>query len=183
LKAALNKTENLDVNAKHGITNFEESNITEFRKICKNAKLRNIYFRLIHNDFFTHVKMKRNKMTDSDSCPRCGIKETLKHLIWECSDSLRIWEHYNQIMSSINEPQECVNLYEDIFRKCENSGSSIIKIRIVQAMIQIARPTNWDRNKVTELIKDLVVKEKYNSLIYKHEKRFTSQWLKFVDIT
>jgi exonuclease III len=182
LKAALNKTENLDVNAKHGITNFEESNITEFRKICKNAKLRNIYFRLIHNDFFTHVKMKRNKMTDSDSCPRCGIMETLKHLIWECSDSLRIWEHYNQIMTSLNEPQECVNLYEDIFRKCENSGSSIIKIRIVQAMIQIARPTNWDRNKVTELIKDLVVKEKYNSLIYKHEKRFTSQWLKFVDI-
>jgi hypothetical protein len=53
---------------------------------------------------------------------------------------------------------------------------------MVQAMIQIARPTNRDRNKVTDLIKDLVKKEKYNSLIYKHEKRFTSQWKIFLQI-
>jgi hypothetical protein len=26
---------------------------------CKNPKLRNIYFRIIHNDFFTHVRMKK----------------------------------------------------------------------------------------------------------------------------
>jgi hypothetical protein len=182
LKIALNKTEKLDVNLKHGITNFDENNITEFRKICRNAKLRNIYFRLIHNDFFTHVKMKRNKMTDNDSCPRCGMSETLKHLLWECADSYRIWEYYNQIIASVDEPQDRVICYEDILRRCDNSGSNIIKVRIVQAMIQIARPTNWDRNKVTDLIKDLVKKEKYNSLIYKHEKRFTSQWKIFLQI-
>jgi hypothetical protein len=110
------------------------------------------------------------------------MSETLKHLLWECADSYRIWEYYNQIIASVDEPQDRVICYEDILRRCDNSGSNIIKVRIVQAMIQIARPTNWDRNKVTDLIKDLVKKEKYNSLIYKHEKRFTSQWKNFLQI-
>ena len=183
LKVVLRKTEELDVKEKLGIVNFEENSILDFRKKCRNAKLRNIYFRLIHNDFFTHVKMKRNKMTDTDTCPRCGERETLKHLIWECSDAYRIWNHFNQIVKDINEEQDSVNHYEDIFQTCRNAGNNMVKIRIIQAMIQIVRPTNWSRGSVVELIKEIINKEKYNSLIYKLNKRFTNQWKKFELIT
>jgi hypothetical protein len=34
------------------IEEVAKENIIKFRKNCKNPKLRNIYFRLIHNDFF-----------------------------------------------------------------------------------------------------------------------------------
>ncbi len=63
LKTALKKTEELDFKNKMMIEEFDEENIIKFRKNCKNPKLRNIYFRLIHNDFFTHVRMKKYKMT------------------------------------------------------------------------------------------------------------------------
>ena len=58
LKNALKKIEALDVKNKLGIDNFDEENITRFRNNCKNPNLRNIYFRLIHNDFFTRVRIK-----------------------------------------------------------------------------------------------------------------------------
>ena len=63
LKNALKKIEVLGLRNKLGIENFDKDKITRFRSNCKNSKLRNIYFRLIHNDFFTHVRMKKYKMT------------------------------------------------------------------------------------------------------------------------
>ncbi len=83
LKNALKKIDVFDVKNKLGIDNFDEENITRFRSNCKNPKLRNIYFILIHNDFFTHVRMKKYRMTVTDECPRWGMTETSKHLLWQ----------------------------------------------------------------------------------------------------
>jgi hypothetical protein len=83
MKNAMKKIDVLDIKNK-GIDNFDKENITRFRRNCKNPKLRNIHFRLIHNNFFTHVRMKKNRMTITDECPRCNMTETSKHPIWEC---------------------------------------------------------------------------------------------------
>jgi hypothetical protein len=83
LKNALKKSEVLDFNSKLGINSFNKDGITRLWSNCKNYELRNIYFRLICNDFFTHVRMKKYKMTQTDECPRCGLIETAKHLLWE----------------------------------------------------------------------------------------------------
>jgi isoleucyl-tRNA synthetase len=64
LKIALKKVEVLNVNTKLGIEDYDPNNIITFRKYCKNSKLRNIYFRLIHKDFFTYSRMKKYKMTE-----------------------------------------------------------------------------------------------------------------------
>jgi hypothetical protein len=56
-KECIEKIDVLDVKNKVGIDNFDEENITRFRSNCKNPKLRNIYSRLIQNDFFTHVRI------------------------------------------------------------------------------------------------------------------------------
>jgi hypothetical protein len=48
LKRVTNKTEDSNFTTKLEIENFDEENIVKFRKTCKNPKLRNIYFRLIH---------------------------------------------------------------------------------------------------------------------------------------
>jgi hypothetical protein len=60
-KNAMKKIDILDVKNKVGIDNIDEDNITRFRSNCKNPKLRNIYLRLIYNDFFTHVRMKNEE--------------------------------------------------------------------------------------------------------------------------
>jgi hypothetical protein len=66
LKLVLKKSEVANFKTKLDIDEFDPSNISTVRRHYKNAKLRNIYFRLIHNDFFTHSRMMRYKMMDSD---------------------------------------------------------------------------------------------------------------------
>jgi hypothetical protein len=81
LKTVLNRTEKADFMNKLNAEYFEVENIMKFRESCKNAKLRNIYFRAIHNDFFSNDRMMKFKMTDSNKCSRCEEIETSKHLL------------------------------------------------------------------------------------------------------
>jgi hypothetical protein len=99
LKNALKKIEVLDVRNKVGIDNFDEDNITKFRSICKNLNLRNIFFRLIHNDFFTHIRMKKYKMTATDKCSRCSMTETSRHLLYDYVHVKNIWCLFNSLVN------------------------------------------------------------------------------------
>ncbi len=122
MKNALKKIDVIDVKKKFVIDNFDKENITRFRSKCKTPKLRNISFRLIHNGFFTHVRMKKYKMTETDECSRCGNLEKSRHLLWECKYVKNI------LMNKASYGQECINNYEDIFQACEKPSVSIIKI-------------------------------------------------------
>jgi exonuclease III len=180
MKLILNKTEEHNVNAKLGITNFKEENITITRRNCTNAKLRNIYFRLIHNDFFTSERMKRFGMTASDKCLRCGRIENLRHLIWECSHSNNIWNLFNDMVKEVYpNSKDLIIVYENIFDACETPSTNVIKLRVVQELIQIDRPKNWNRDKIIQLTKDLISIEKYNSMKLKTETNFRKKWDKY----
>jgi hypothetical protein len=172
LKNALKKIEVLDVRNKVGIDNFDEDNITKFRSNCKNPKLRNIYFRLIHNDFFTHVRMKKYKMTVTDKCPRCNMTETSRHLLFDCVHVKNIWSLFNNLMTQIRNGQECVNNYEDVFQACELSAINILKAKLIQALIQIERPLNWNREKLLDTIKELMHIEQYNAIVSRTSNTF-----------
>jgi len=176
LKNALKKIEVLDVKNKLGIDNFDEENITRFRNNCKNPKLRNIYFRLIHNDFFTRVRMKKYRMTKDDECPRCNMTETTKHLLWECIHVKIIWRLFNDLMNCTENGQECVNNYENVFQTCELPAISIVKAKIIQALIQIERPINWNREKLLDTIKDLINVERYNAVVSRTIHKFNLKW-------
>ena len=124
--------------------------------------------------------MKKFKMTISDACPRCGITEDLKHLIWDCEHSKNIWNLVDQILTEANITlTDRVNRYEDIFKACEQPSANIIKMKIIQEMIQIERPKNWNREKVIETIKTIINTEKYNSIKYKNENKFYNKWKHF----
>jgi len=135
---------------KLNIESFNEENIVQFRNRCKNPKLRNIYFRLIHNDFFTHSRMKKYKMTETDACPRCGMTEDTKHLLWDCSQAKNIWSIYNGFMRKINSEQ--VTMYEDVFTPGSTNSSCLIKIKVIQEMIQIERPKNWSEENIKNIV-------------------------------
>jgi exonuclease III len=180
MKTVLKKIEELNVNTKLGIANFNESNILQVRKNCTNSKLRNIYFRLIHNDFFTHERMKKFRMTDSDACPRCGNTENLRHLIWECAHSINIWKLYNEIINeACPNSKDSVETYESIFDSTEMPCINIIKLKVIQELIQIDRPKNWNKSKLIQVIKELISMEKYNAIKLKLVTKFYSKWEKF----
>jgi hypothetical protein len=137
LKHALGRLEERNFAQKLDVEEFDTNNIDTFRKHCKNIKLRNIYFRLIHNDFFTHSRMKRYKMTLTDECPRCGEVETTKHLLWECPHVTNIWKLYNDFMTKINHHESKVRHYKDVYKVGHNAGISTFKMKLIQELIQI----------------------------------------------
>jgi hypothetical protein len=176
LKIILKKVESLDVNNKLQIQTFEKEYINDFRLKCKNPKLRNIYFRLIHNDFFTYSRMKRYKMTNTDRCPRCEEVETTKHLLWECSHVINIWKIYNTFLKKLKLEHEMITKYDDIFSPGKSSAICLIKIKIIQELIQIERPKHWNDDNIKQISDKLLKIEKYNATVSKNVSKFITKW-------
>jgi hypothetical protein len=176
LKTCLKRIEVLDVKNKLGINNYDDENITRLRMHVKNSKLRNIYFRLIHKDFFTGERMKKYKMTNNDECVRCGLKETTEHLLWECNDSRNIWNIYNNSLHKYTNEVVTVNKYEDIFYMDKSPNICLIKIKLIQELIQILRPRNWTYETLTNLINKLIETDKYNARRERRMNKFELKW-------
>ena len=103
-------------------------------------------------------------MSLNDECDRCGEKETYRHLLWECRETRRVWNAFNEYMISINQNHR-VECYEKVFDIDMNGIVSTIKVRIVQAMIQIERPTGWGIERIKYLANELKNIENYNSTV------------------
>ena len=133
-----------------GVIGYDPSQLTKFREHCKNVKLRNIYFRLVSRDFYTKERMFRFRMSLSDQCERCGAVETYRHLFWECVESRKVWRAFNQYMEIIGSNHK-VNDYDNVFAIDRSGAISMIKVGVIQAMIQIVRPTGWNVERVRKL--------------------------------
>jgi hypothetical protein len=178
LKKILKKTETTNFNQKLGIQNFKEDNIIKLRSKCQNAKFRNLYFRLIHNDFFTHVRMKKYKMTQTDCCPRCGNMETARHLLFDCSHARNIWDNYNEIVI-----EDKVITYEDLIQVNDSQAAIMIKMKLIQELIQIERPKNWNKERIIGVIENLIEIERYNAIKNKNIHKFKKIWNKYEKLT
>ena len=147
-----------------GFGTYDKDQILLFRTQCKNIKLRHIYYRLVTRDFYIKERMLRFGMSIDDACSRCGLKETYRHLFWECEESNRVWKSFNEYIRTIGLHECEVKGYEDVFR-VENVGTiSVIKVRVIQAMIQIERPVGWTQEKVRKLAIEVKIIEIYNSV-------------------
>jgi hypothetical protein len=178
-KLILNKISDANFTVKLGIQNTDTINIINFRKGCKNPRLRHIHFRLIHDDFFTYSKMFKYNMTVSPHCPRCGMEETTRHLLWECFESKNIWTIYNVILSDNGNNSYLILEYEDIYRTESNTIASLIKMKIIQEMIQIDRPKRWNKEILVQII--LRMKELEIATVKSHRKdEMCNKWNKFM---
>jgi hypothetical protein len=59
---------------------------------------------------------------------------------------------------------------------------TIVKAIIIQALIQIERPMNWDRERLLDTIKDLINVERYNAVVSKTINKFKVKWILFENI-
>lgn len=180
LKKVLNKLETADFCTKHNIDDFDKENTILFRQNCRNPKLRNIYFRLIHGDFYTYKKMKRYKMVDSENCPRCGNIEDLKHLVFDCSHVSKMWNHYNELVTQFNSKNSKVLCFMDVFKVPDTAAITLIKIKLIQSMIQKERPINWSIDKFKEIIREVILLERYNSTVNRSLDEFDNKWREII---
>jgi hypothetical protein len=62
--------------------------------------------------------------------------------------------------------------YEDIFRCADSAFLAVLKMRIIQELIQIERPRNWSINSIKKIALEIISIEKYNS------RKSISRWLR-----
>ena len=184
LKNALQRISDININPKIDlrIENPFEIDFVTFRQHCKNPQLRNIHFRLVHSDFYTYEKMHKFKMTNTPLCPRCGETETARHLLWDCTESKKIWKMYNDILSKQSLGNMGVNEYKDLYKNEQVNVLSTIKMKIIKEFIQIVRPTNWNEMRLTKVIADLKKIEFYNSINLNKINNFNNRWKMFENL-
>jgi exonuclease III len=164
LKKAMYKVETVNLDEKLQIKP-NTIDFVQFRQECRNPKLRNIYFRMIHNDFYTYNRMFKYNMTNSPNCPRCARPESTKHLLWDCPESQKIWNSYNDLLKLMHLDKAKLTCYDDVYRMEENGVLTTIKIRLVQEFIQIIRPTNWNIHRTKTIVRQLrMMEHKYGEV-------------------
>jgi hypothetical protein len=102
--------------------------------------------------------------------------------MWECTEAKKIWNLFNQILVESGNRADCVNIYDDIFRSCECSGSNVLKLKVTQELIQIERPRGWDKSKILNILKEIMNTEKYNSNRYGTNVKYVKKWKNFEKI-
>ena len=176
LKIAMGRTEIVDYNKKLGISDFDKESIMEIRRNVSNVKLRNTYFRLINKDFFTKDRMFRFKMTLDNKCERCGGVEEVKHLLWECRETRKMWENYNTILGEVGLNNFNIKEYNDVYKFNGLGALNTIKLKLINELIQIVRPTHFSVERIKKLIINLRNTEKYIAVKNKIDRKHEDRW-------
>ena len=78
-----------------------------------------------------------------------------------------IWQRYNEYTTDRGNSNIKVTSYDEIFEIGDTRILNIVKMKIIQIMIQIVRPTNMTRGDLEKIEKDLRGMEAYNLVLSK----------------
>jgi hypothetical protein len=181
LKEALRKTSTVQYEENLKIESFDRKSLTTIRKVVSNVKLRNIYYRLINNDFFCKTRMVKFKMIEDYKCDRCGEEENSRHLLWDCWGAKVGWSSLNEILVKKGLEQFMVSSYEELYNFDLPGSICSIKLRIINELIQIVRPRHLDAIKIERIIKNTMNVEKYIATKNNKIKHFEKRWQYFMN--
>jgi predicted nucleic-acid-binding protein len=121
-------------------------------------------------------------MTSDNKCQRCNAIENSKHMLWDCYESKKIWALLNNILQESNLESEILTEYSDIYKITNNCAMTHIKMKIIQEMIQIHRPTGWTKETVIDAINTIINMEKYIAKKNNTIIRWMKKWINFKNI-
>jgi hypothetical protein len=93
-----------------------------------------------------------------------------------------IWKIYNSLVQKLNQPSEVMTTYENVYMPGKTPALCMIKIRIIQELIQIERPRNWSEENIQKICIDLLKIEKYNASITRTIPTFLTKWKSILNI-
>jgi hypothetical protein len=108
--------------------------------------------------------MFRFGMADNNICERCNGIETTRHLLWECGEARNMWEIFNNWLVISNNASGIINNYQDIFCMNDNAHVCKVKIKMIQEMIQIQRPSGWNLENIKLISNEINKIEVYNKV-------------------
>jgi hypothetical protein len=79
-------------------------------------------------------------------------------------------------MTKLGKNVENVQSYENIYKIGNTPGTALIKIRVIQELIQMERPRNWTSKSLELLIENLIQTDEYNAKQTHLEVKFMSKW-------
>ena len=68
----------------------------------------------------------------------------------------------NAIITHMDQQEEKVHEYEDIFKIGNMGSASKVKIKVIQGMIQVERPRNWSIDNIKKITSEIKNIELYN---------------------
>ncbi len=125
---------------KLGITQHEGINpFTVARIVNHSVNLKIFKFRLLHMDIFSKERMFKFKMTQNDNCDHCGLKETVKHVLWDCARAREVWNRLEVILRAVDIAKEIK--FENIFIGYSPTDAVLegIITRVTQILLRIDR--------------------------------------------
>jgi hypothetical protein len=84
-----------------------------------SIKLRSTVLRIAHGDVYTRERLVRFRLSEDNSCPRCGDVETLEHKFVSCPYVNRIWKLVVRITNQ-NRDQDVTELAMGIHANAED---------------------------------------------------------------
>jgi hypothetical protein len=95
------------------------------REVNRSTEMRMFKYRLLHCDIYCKERMFKFKMVDNENCDHCGLKETIKHLFWECSRAKKVWDFTNKVLSAIG--NELIVEFDNILIGTNEPGSDKVE--------------------------------------------------------
>ena len=167
---------------------FTKSVITEFKigltlnratseswsyKLSKltSARHRNALLKCVHGEVYTKEKLHRFGLIDSDQCPRCNQIDTLRHKIFECVYTKKIWEQVRKIDRRLISDQPTIDTVTDryVLGPFTNSNKAFLTLtaEILVKILGFRDEDNYllhPKHLVRNSIRALSIKEKDEKL-------------------
>jgi hypothetical protein len=68
---------------------------------------------------------------------------------------------YNNFANKLGNEQDSVKQYDNVYKVGTSPAIALVKIKVIQELIQIERPKNWNEEKMDHLVEELISNERY----------------------
>jgi hypothetical protein len=89
---------------------------------------------------------------------------------------------FNDFVTHLDLQEEKIQEYDNIFMIGGIGALSIIKMRLIQEMIQIERPVNWTMEKIVTVVNEIRYIEMYNATLSNKLEKTKRKWDKISNI-
>ena len=88
---------------------------SRLKNSCSNTKLKWFQYRILHRALTTNDYLYKRKVIDSDRCTFCKTeKETISHLLWDCTYTETFWKHVSEWITKNTPHVHSLNITEQL---------------------------------------------------------------------
>ena len=132
------------------------TNLGQLISKLTNVRNKTTILRAIHGDIYCGTRLKKFGMSDSDSCPRCGIPETIEHQLKECYYTTKIWDISSKITGI-----KILNLNQILgYDPTHDKTTLSLHAEIIRQLLAIDRPMGDPLNLIVSTVRRLLIVEK-----------------------